>query len=187
MTRADFASASALWQRAAAQDAFRESAVRGWMTALAREGNPAAVTQVYRDLRLLLSREMRMEPDAETRALYERLRAEGRGGKVLTSKTAPVTPLSVPTGLRPRPLTELVGRTEEVGTVGGLLFGARLVTLTGPGGVGKTRLSIRVAEAWAEDQPDGVWFVDLARSPIPPWCRRRLQAFSAFGPSRVAR
>ena len=64
----------------------------------------------------------------------------------------------------PRFLTPLVGRDREIATVGALLLreDVPLVTLTGPGGVGKTRLAVRVAEKLAGDFPDGVWFVPLA-------------------------
>ena len=64
----------------------------------------------------------------------------------------------------PLPLTSFVGRAREIAAVGALLRrpGVRLVTLTGPGGVGKTRLAIRVAAEVAAAFPDGVWFVALA-------------------------
>ena len=60
--------------------------------------------------------------------------------------------------------TPIVGREREITALGDLLRqpAVRLVTLTGPGGVGKTRLALRVAEAIAEDVPDGLWFVPLA-------------------------
>jgi predicted ATPase/class 3 adenylate cyclase len=64
----------------------------------------------------------------------------------------------------PAQLTSLVGRDREIGEVASLLEerGARLVTLTGDGGIGKTRLALAVAERVASDYPDGVVFVDLA-------------------------
>jgi transcriptional regulator with XRE-family HTH domain len=63
----------------------------------------------------------------------------------------------------PEPLTPLVDREEDVQAVSALLeSGARLVTLTGPGGVGKTRLSIQVAREVERHFVDGVAFVHLA-------------------------
>ena len=63
----------------------------------------------------------------------------------------------------PVPNTSLVGREAEIGELGTLLTGggARVVTLTGPGGAGKTRLAIAVAAALAEESADGVYFVPL--------------------------
>jgi non-specific serine/threonine protein kinase len=59
-------------------------------------------------------------------------------------------------------LTSFVGREREVEEVRRLLETAPLVTLTGPGGCGKTRLALQVATEMIETNPDGVWFVDLA-------------------------
>ncbi len=59
-------------------------------------------------------------------------------------------------------LTSFVGRESEVGKAAGLLGGCRLVTVTGPGGVGKTRLAGEVARRVAGRFADGVWLVELA-------------------------
>jgi predicted ATPase/class 3 adenylate cyclase len=67
----------------------------------------------------------------------------------------------------PVQLTTFVGRERELADALGLLATNRLLTLTGPGGTGKTRLSLQVAAAAADDFPDGVWFValDAVRDP----------------------
>jgi predicted ATPase/DNA-binding CsgD family transcriptional regulator len=65
-------------------------------------------------------------------------------------------------GNLPRPLTSFIGREHELGQAKRLLRGSHLVTLTGPGGSGKTRLCIALATEVAADYPDGVYFVPLA-------------------------
>ncbi len=62
----------------------------------------------------------------------------------------------------PKPLTSFIGRERELAQAKRLLRGSYLVTLTGPGGSGKTRLCIALAAAVAGDYPDGVYFVPLA-------------------------
>ena len=76
----------------------------------------------------------------------------------------PLRSLEVLTHNLPRQLTSFVGREVELRDIEALLTTSRsrLVTLTGPGGCGKTRLALRVAERIAENFPDGIWFADLA-------------------------
>jgi predicted ATPase/DNA-binding CsgD family transcriptional regulator len=73
---------------------------------------------------------------------------------------------AVPNNL-PVQLTTFVGRAEELAAVGKLLTGERLVTITGAGGVGKTRLAAQAAAGAAERWPDGVWWVELAATTDP--------------------
>ena len=76
---------------------------------------------------------------------------------------SPAVALAPPSAL-PAPLTRLVGRDCELADLRALLLdeGTRLLTLTGPGGVGKTRLAVDLASSVADDFPDGVCFVALA-------------------------
>lgn len=69
----------------------------------------------------------------------------------------------VPTNL-PTPPTDLIGREDDVAALVAELGEHRLLTITGVGGMGKTRLAIEVAGSLAGQHPDGVWFVDLAPS-----------------------
>jgi predicted ATPase len=62
----------------------------------------------------------------------------------------------------PVSLTVFVGRERELRELGRLLLQTRLVTLTGPGGCGKTRLAVEAARDLMEREADGTWFVDLS-------------------------
>jgi predicted ATPase/class 3 adenylate cyclase len=86
LERGELGAAERHLRRAVAVDPLRESAQRGLMQALAKGDNFAAATQVYRELRLLLHRELNGEPDSETTALYERIRAEARGKAVVSAQ-----------------------------------------------------------------------------------------------------
>jgi predicted ATPase/DNA-binding CsgD family transcriptional regulator len=70
-------------------------------------------------------------------------------------------------GVLPVPATPFVGRVAERAALGRALGGHRLVTAVGPGGIGKSRLAISVADEVAAQRRDGVWFVDLVRVTDP--------------------
>ena len=63
----------------------------------------------------------------------------------------------------PTQLTPLIGRRADIGEIGRLVGGERLVTITGAGGIGKTRVALAVAAASMERFPGGVWWVELQR------------------------
>jgi non-specific serine/threonine protein kinase len=145
---------------AVAVDPLRESAQRGLMEALAAAGEYAAAVQTYRDLRLLLHRELNAEPDPRSTTLFEQIRAAARQRVVRPPVAVPAAASSP--GRIPHPVSSLIGREREVEEVLARLGTARLLTLTGTGGVGKTRLAIMAAQETAEHYPDGAWFVDLS-------------------------
>ncbi|WP_129771920.1 BTAD domain-containing putative transcriptional regulator, partial [Streptomyces sp. L-9-10] len=98
----------------------------------------------------------------------ERAGGGGRSGRTAATSPDPVRPAdraprpaAPPGNLRAR-LTSFVGREGDIEALRGDLDRARLVTLLGPGGAGKTRLSQEAAELMAEGWPDGVWLAELA-------------------------
>ena len=68
----------------------------------------------------------------------------------------------------PLPLASIVGRAHELDALGPMLRGRRLLTVVGPGGVGKTRLALELTHRHAQRRPDGAWLVDLAAGADPP-------------------
>ncbi|PRX65399.1 putative ATPase [Nonomuraea fuscirosea] len=132
----------------------RERLVAAHMTALYRGGRQSEALAAYGELRGRLEEELGLDPSPRLAALRQAiLRQEpGLGG-------APRTNL-------PAPLTELIGREADVAAVGSLLTTSRLVTLTGPGGVGKTRLALAAA-ATGPAPADGVWLVELSGAADP--------------------
>ena len=95
--------------------------------------------------------------DLPTAVELFQVRAEG-----LRTEFPPLRALDAsPGNLRPAP-TSFIGRESEAGEVQAAVKAHRLVTLTGVGGVGKTRLALEVAERLVDEFPDGVWFFELA-------------------------
>lgn len=79
----------------------------------------------------------------------------------------PVTSLDYRPNNLPTQVTPFVGRQKEVSQAQAMLSACRLLTITGPGGVGKTRLALQVASEVIEEYPGGVWYVELAHLQDP--------------------
>ncbi len=128
----------------------RERLRAAQLRALYLAGRQAEALSGYAELRARLAEELGADPGPELVALHESMLRQDPGLRVAAR---PRTNL-------PAALTGLVGREHTVRAVRGLLAAHRLVTLTGPGGVGKTSLALAAAED-AAGFPDGVWLVDL--------------------------
>jgi predicted ATPase/DNA-binding SARP family transcriptional activator len=125
------------------------------MLALYRSGRQADALAAYHDARRTLVEELGLEPSRELQALE---------GAILNQDPAlaatPRPPPRVPSNL-PAPARPLIGRERELDEAGALLGSHRLLTLTGPGGSGKTRLALELAAEAAEEFAGGVYWVPL--------------------------
>lgn len=128
-------------RRLVALDGWREASHRAVMELLALAGEPTAALAQYESCRRLLAEGLQIQPSAATRELAERLRAGLHGPVAATG-----APLPPPHDL-PVPTAPFVGRARELAEVAGLVESpeTRLVTLVGPGGIGKSRLAVQVA------------------------------------------
>lgn len=140
-------------RRLLALDPWREEAHRQMMVLLARSGQRTAALAQYETCRQLLAQELGVEPSPRTQAWHDR---------IIASATTSFHNL-------PPPLTPFIGREEELAEVAGLLkrSACRLLTLVGPGGVGKTRLALQVAAELADEFLHGVYLVPLAALASP--------------------
>jgi predicted ATPase/DNA-binding SARP family transcriptional activator/DNA-binding CsgD family transcriptional regulator len=161
--REDYGSALDAHRRVTKGEPTNEEAHAGLMRLHALSGRKADALRQYELLQEAISQELGTAPSASTRALREEI-ASGR------FPPEAAWPLSVgskevsepPRHNLPIPRTSFVGRGRELTEIKRTLAMTRLLTLTGTGGSGKTRLALSVATELAGAYPDGAWFVELA-------------------------
>ncbi|GAA4061158.1 BTAD domain-containing putative transcriptional regulator [Actinomadura miaoliensis] len=133
-----------------ARHPLRERLRAAYVRALYRAGRQSEALDSLAELRDRLREELGLDPNPELVALH----------RAILAQDPALTPVRPRTNLPASP-TELIGRTEAVAQVRALLDAHRLVTLTGPGGVGKTRLALETAARLLDAFPHGVWLVEL--------------------------
>lgn len=151
-SQSDYPRALAFSRQVLALDPGNEKAHQNIMFCFVATGNRSAALKQYEECERILREDIGVEPLPETQSLYQWVkRAEERAA----SPEARLTNL-------PTPLTDFIGRIQETAELEQLIAQKRLVTLTGAGGCGKTRLAIHVASHLVDAFHDGVWWVDLA-------------------------
>lgn len=154
-------------RRRVALDPLDEPAHRRLMELFAEAGQHAAALRQYRLLAETLERELGAAPDAETTALYERLRLGDRstqGGSRWSSAPPRLSAVPAPESAAiETPALPFLGREEELARIAAALVdpACRILTLVGPGGMGKTRLAVQATRANQARFPDGVHQVSL--------------------------
>ena len=171
----DFEKAVASARRWLALDSLEEAAHRQLMRLLARQGQRLAALRQYEACAQVLQKELGVSPQPETSALAEQIRRGDIGNPQAVIEPPQAEPartllesrqqVSTPPRLNlPAQFTPFVGRRKELEEIGQLLRSpdVRLLTLAGPGGMGKTRLAIQSALQENEQFADGACFVPLA-------------------------
>jgi predicted ATPase/DNA-binding SARP family transcriptional activator/DNA-binding CsgD family transcriptional regulator len=159
----DTGSAIDALEQAVALDPAREEAHVGLMRLYALRGQRQFALRQYGRLRAALISDLDVEPEKVSQQLYQAIllgRFPPGGGSIQAAIAEQEAPLSGRHNL-PEPQNRFVGRSREIPEISALLNATRFLTLTGSGGVGKTRLALETARHRALQSSEDIWFVDL--------------------------
>jgi predicted ATPase/DNA-binding SARP family transcriptional activator len=145
-------------RRLVALDPLNESSHRQVMEVYWQAGQHSAALKQYQTCEQILRKEMNIDPQPETRALYKKILK----GEVKPVRVEKQIETATPKNNLPLQLSSFIGREKEQDEIKNLISKNRLVTLVGVGGIGKSRLSIQAGFALLNDFPNGMWLVELA-------------------------
>ena len=154
ISRGEYRAGADYLERLLSIDPWREDAHKQLMLLLAYEGRRDAAVAQYHACRRALVENLGEEPSEETTELYRRIR----------DGTIEIPTPQLPPGNLPSHLVQIIGREADLAHLEGLLEepACRLLTLTGPGGVGKTQLALQLATNLADEFTGGTYFVSLS-------------------------
>ena len=144
------------------EHALRERLWELLMLALYRAGRQAEALRAYTEIRDRLVGELGIDPGPALRELEARILVQDPSLAASDPAGLQTIPESTQRGNLLERLSSFVGRTEELEELIEAVRSGRLVTLIGPGGVGKTRLALEAAATLRQDHRDGAWLVELA-------------------------
>ncbi len=145
-----------------AEDPYRERACAVELRALCAAGRGLEALTRGRQHRRRFADDLGLESSPSLEAIEQEIRHQA--ARATAARRIPTAGLESPPQPPPLPVTSFVGRGRELEAIHGLLERARIVTVVGPGGVGKTRLVLHAAHADRTQQTDGIFWCDLASS-----------------------